>query len=513
MRWFQSLRIEVKFLTAFVVVSAIAAIVGLVGIKNMAVIDERANLMYERELLGLSHAKEANINLLYIARAERNLLLASSEEERQKLNERLGKYESMYRENMSKAEQLFVSRKGKELLEGVNRAWDEYRSSHKQVIGLAMKEGFQEKRASVELAMGPARQKMQVLDDALTALTTHKEENAKRISRETTSIYDSSRNWMILFIAGGVGLGICFGVLLTFGITRPVKRIIEGLSESSEQVAAASTQVSSASQQLAEGTSEQAAALEQTSSSIEEMASMTKQSSGNAIHANQLMLESRTIVEHANQSMESLRATMNEISRASEETQKIVKTIDGIAFQTNLLALNAAVEAARAGEAGASFAVVADEVRNLAVRAAEASKNTAALIEGTVETIREGSFLVEKTHGEFIAVTSIVAKSGELIGEISAATQEQAQGIVQINKAVADMDRVTQQNAANSEESAAASEEMNAQAEQMKEFVDDLVSLLAGTANRRARSGKSTLPVRTASSESVSIRKAVIIES
>ncbi len=152
--------------------------------------------------------------------------------------------------------------------------------------------------------------------------------------------------------------------------------------------------------------------------------------------------------------MDKLTVSMEEITKASEETSKIIKTIDEIAFQTNLLALNAAVEAARAGEAGAGFAVVADEVRNLAMRAADAAKNTAALIDGTVKKVTNGSTLVEQTNGAFTEVASSVVKGGELIGQIAAASSEQAQGIEQITVAVSEMDRVTQQNAAGAEEMA-----------------------------------------------------------
>ncbi len=192
------------------------------------------------------------------------------------------------------------------------------------------------------------------------------------------------------------------------------------------------------------------------------------------------MGDTSKVVSSASESMNHLISSMTEISKASEETSKIIKTIDEIAFQTNLLALNAAVEAARAGEAGAGFAVVADEVRNLALRAAEAAKNTANLIEGTVKKIKGGSDIVEKTHGEFTKVAASASKIGELIGEVTAASNEQSQGVEQINKAVAEMDKVVQTNASNAEESAAASEEMNAQAEQIKVYVGELAAILDG---------------------------------
>jgi methyl-accepting chemotaxis protein len=203
---------------------------------------------------------------------------------------------------------------------------------------------------------------------------------------------------------------------------------------------------------LAEASSEQAASGEETSSSLEEMSSMTKQNADNANTANNLMKEANQVIASANTSMGHLTTSMGEISKASEETQKIVKTIDEIAFQTNLLALHAAVEAARAGEAGAGFAVVADEVRNLAMRAADAAKNTASLIEGTVKKIKEGVNLVQTTNDGFSKVAESSNKVGDLLGEIAAASKEQAQGIEQINIAVSEMDKVTQQNAAGSEE-------------------------------------------------------------
>ena len=282
---------------------------------------------------------------------------------------------------------------------------------------------------------------------------------------------------VVTLIAAG---SLSFAFFMARSISLPINRTVEGLSGGVEQVASASSQVSSASQSLAEGASEQAAGIEETSSSIEEMASMTRQNADNANQANALMAETSRVVDEANRSMTELTGSMKEISTASEETAKIIKTIDEIAFQTNLLALNAAVEAARAGEAGAGFAVVADEVRNLAMRAADAAKNTANLIEGTVKKVKNGSDTVSKTNEAFAKVSAGAKKVGELVGEISAASSEQAQGIEQINKAVAEMDKVVQKNAASAEESASASEEMNAQAAQMKGFVDELAALVYG---------------------------------
>jgi methyl-accepting chemotaxis protein len=350
------------------------------------------------------------------------------------------------------------------------------------------------KREELNKLRGRAAEK--VLESAQTTSTAGIEQTLGIATLANDSLNQAS-TVMIVGLVIALIVGSLLAFTITRGITRAITRVVEGLSEGAEQVASASSQVSSASQSLAEGSSEQAASVEETSSSLEEMSSMTRQNADNANQADTLMKEANQVVTTANQSMGDLIHSMEEISKASEETSKIIKTIDEIAFQTNLLALNAAVEAARAGEAGAGFAVVADEVRNLAMRAADAAKNTANLIEGTVKQVKDGGELVSRTNDNFGEVARSSAKVGELVAEIAAASSEQAQGIGQVNAAVNEVDKVTQQNAANAEESASAAEEMNAQAEQMKQFVAELVALVGTSKNEKADYGSTSGKMKT----------------
>lgn len=288
----------------------------------------------------------------------------------------------------------------------------------------------------------------------------------------------------LITIGGSVLITIVLMILglslIVRTITKPLNRVIKGLSDNSDQVANSAGQVNAISHEQAEGASVQAAAIEETSSSLEQLSSMTRMNSENANETNRLVIQTSNIVDEVNTSVLDLTESMQKISQSSRQTQKIIKTIDEIAFQTNLLALNAAVEAARAGEAGAGFAVVADEVRNLAMRAAEAAKNTAALIEESVKQIADGSRFAAKTNENFKQVAHSSKQVAELMGEIATASTEQSHGIEELNKAVAEMDKVVQKNASNAQDSAMASEDMTNQAEEMRSYVRELLTLVGG---------------------------------
>jgi methyl-accepting chemotaxis protein len=310
-------------------------------------------------------------------------------------------------------------------------------------------------------------------------------------------------------------------------INTVVQSLDEALSQVSEavgQVSSASSQISGGAQSLAEGASTQASSLEEVSASLEEMSSMTKQNADNSNHAKILATEAKAAANEGDVSMKKMADAIREIKTSSDNTAKIIKTIDDIAFQTNLLALNAAVEAARAGEAGKGFAVVAEEVRNLAMRSAEAAKNTANMIEESVKNADGGVKITEevaKSLGQIVDRTQTV---GDLIAEIAAASNEQALGIEQVNTAVASMNQVTQQNAANSEESASASEELSSQAAELANMVNEFklsVGNSGGMGARRSlppprpqqRPAVAALPNKSATATAIASKSAKAVKS
>ena len=283
---------------------------------------------------------------------------------------------------------------------------------------------------------------------------------------------------------------VVFGALAAFvmhgQLIVPLMRALDKLTAVFSQVRATSNQLSANSQTLAEGASEQAASIEETSASLEELASMTRRNAENVQKTNDLAKQARSAADQGAGDMRAMSSAMEAIKASSDDIAKIIKTIDEIAFQTNILALNAAVEAARAGEAGMGFAVVADEVRNLAQRSAQAAKETAGKIEGAISKTTQGVAITQKVGA---ALNEIVAKArqvDELATEVAGASREQTQGITQINAAVSQMDKVTQNNAANAEESAAAAAELNAHAETMKESVAELFQLVGGSGEAAA---------------------------
>ena len=475
----KNMKLSVKLIGGFILVSVIGAIIGCVGYWAL----HTAKSAFE----GVSRD---NVPTIYSLETMHKAQVAIESAERVLVYEKnpdIMKRQYAYLEAAWKHadegrkiyERLSHTEKETSDWNTFTQDWNAWKKSHEEVIALVRKG---DSEAARTLSFGQSRENFQKCAPPLDKLIEHEMNIIRNDDQATEEHLSGIEAVFMILIALGFVISILLGGYLSISINRPLRNIIDGLSDAADQVFSAAGQVSESSQSLAEGASEQAASVEETSSSLEEMASMTKQNATNVGQASSLGKDTHQAIKKANTSMTQLTTSMSEISKASEETSKIIKTIDEIAFQTNLLALNAAVEAARAGEAGAGFAVVADEVRNLAMRAADAAKTTAALIEGTVKKIGDGAALVQSTSEVFGEVIVRSRKVGDLLNEIAAASNEQAQGIDQINIAVTEMDKVTQQNAATAEESASASEELSAQSEEMKAFVSRLASLVDGGA-------------------------------
>lgn len=323
-----------------------------------------------------------------------------------------------------------------------------------------------------------ADQKVKGQDRAPTDLIDQVVDVLSRMTRQKAAAERDALNterWITLAM-----LAISFAVTGSIAVVsvRKIDRVfqvtVHELLQGTSQIAAAAGQVASASQTLAQGSSEQAASIEETSASSHEMSAITEQNAESARASADLMANVEASVSEANVSLRDMETSMREIDGSSQKIRGIIKAIEEIAFQTNLLALNAAVEAARAGEAGMGFAVVAEEVRNLAARSAGAAKDTAGLIEESIQCAGEGSKKLGRLITAVHSITESAARVQSLVQQISASCAEQVNGVQQVSAALAQMTQVTQQTAASSEESAAAAQELSAQAEAMRHSVSRL---------------------------------------
>ena len=374
---------------------------------------------------------------------------------------------------------LIADDEDRRLFQEVQRAKEIMTASRTRAIELAREGKAEESRQLQQEAVIPDYEKY------LKAIDLTVDYKAK-LGQSTADAGKASALFSVRLIGAALVLALLLTIVLAWQVIRSTNRALNditvNLDRGALQTASAARQVSMASQTLASGASEQAASVEETSTSLEQMSSMIRATAENAEKAKELAAEARSVAATGSMTMAEMTHAMAAIDSSSAEVAKIVKNIDEIAFQTNILALNAAVEAARAGEAGAGFAVVADEVRSLAQRSAAAAKETADKIEAAIANSRKGSQCTAKVEESLTQIADKVNSTDSLVSEIATAAREQAQGIEQINVAIAQMDKVSQSNSASAEESASAAEELDAQAETLKDLVAKLRLLVDGKA-------------------------------
>ena len=410
-------------------------------------------------------------------------------------------------EKQKKLETLIDSDKGKELLAKVATARKTYVDARAKL--LERKKAGEDVFALVDSDLRPMAQNY---IQSLENVTKYTYDELAAIEKSVLSSAETSQ-WVLAIGAGAsLVLGLLFAVWATRSITTPVQRAVEAaeeiskgnlalrieaqgkdeaarllralsemqeslsrivghVREGSQSVAVASSEIASGNNDLSARTEQQASALQQTAASMEQLNSTVRQNADNARQANQLAMSASTVAVQGGEVVGQVVETMKGINDSSRKISDIIGVIDGIAFQTNILALNAAVEAARAGEQGRGFAVVASEVRSLAGRSAEAAKQIKTLINDSVERVEHGTSLVDQAGITMTEVVGAIKRVTDLVGEISAASNEQSQGVSQVSEAVTQMDQVTQQNAALVEEMAAAASSLNNQAQDLVDTV------------------------------------------
>ena len=506
MSFLDNIKMGPKLIGSYLILAALAAVVGTVGIKQIRVIDEADAKLYSKMTVPLGEIGESR-QLFQRQRINvRDAIMTGNAEKYgatiKDLNKEMDKIEESFQKTI-------LTDKGREDFKKYKDAAAVYDKDVEKILSLV--EAGRPKEAEA-LMRGEAFKTNQEVQTALDGLQSSKLSLAKTTSEENAAIAGSAVNLMLVIIGVSIALGVFTGVVMTRGITRPLNKFGEVLGavadgdlsihsdiqtkdelgamslqlnttitqlreamlqvqESALAISTASGEISMGNTDLSRRTEEQAASLEETASSLEQITSNVNQTADNSKSANSESTKARQVAQDGGTAVTQVISAMEAINQSSAKINEIIGVVDEIAFQTNLLALNAAVEAARAGEQGRGFAVVAAEVRNLAKRSADAAKEIKGLIRESVAKSTEGN-KVAAHAGETIAeVVANVQRVTALVSDIANATQEQSTGLNEINKAVVSMDEVTQQNAALVEEAAAAAESLDAQAHALTEIV------------------------------------------
>jgi methyl-accepting chemotaxis protein len=474
----------------------------------MNTINNILNTLYQRDMLGVMAIQDVQTAIAKTGREVRQTVIDTEPDALRVDSQRVDAALAEVDEALGRAEKTFLTDEGRAALAKVKPAVAEYRAIAKEVAQY----GLANQNQPAAQALVRARAIADKVAEAVAEAVALKKNFGKKAYDESDVIYARQRTGLLAIMFGSLVLAVGSGYFLANLISKPLQQTVDvlqgvaagdltrslevttkeevgqmaaalnsavggirdALSEvrsAADNLATASQQLASGSEELSSGAQEQASSLEETSASLEEITGSVKQNADSARQANQLAAAARDTAEKGGQVVSSAVAAMGEINTASKKIADIITAIDEIAFQTNLLALNAAVEAARAGEQGRGFAVVAAEVRTLAQRSATAAKEIKALIQDSVRKVEAGSQMVNESGDVLLEIVSSVKRVTDIVGEIAAASREQASGVDQVGKAMAQVDTVTQQTAGQTEELSSTAQNLSASAEQLQGLV------------------------------------------
>ena len=517
MGWIKRLPVSTVLTGGFLIVAAMGAAIGGLGIYTITQLTRASEELAQKQMRAITQMGSAANSLAHATRAQIGLLSAVAVADRKTLSTEIKANVQRLKENVENVRPLFASDEGKKMIREVDAIYPVWSKRMSDFLTLMEAQGLDPTQfdSRVDAENFGLQDDTAAFEKTLDKMVKRVEEVAAASTVRARQDAERSRQLMIVMAAVGAVLGIVLGIVIARRLSRQLggepsyaadvaRRIaggdlavqvqtrpgdrssmlfamsqmqqqltgtISNIKSSADSIASATKQIAAGNADLSQRTEEQASSLEETASSMEELTSIVKQNADNARQASALAGSASDIAVKGGEVVGRVIETMSGINASSKKIADIIGVIEGIAFQTNILALNAAVEAARAGEQGRGFAVVAGEVRSLAQRSATAAKEIKELIGDSVGRVRNGSALVTEAGGVIEEVVVAVKRVTDIMGEISAASDEQSSGIEQVNQAVNQMDEVTQQNAALVEQAAAAALSLEEQAHLLRNAV------------------------------------------
>jgi methyl-accepting chemotaxis protein len=509
MRWFYDLKIATKLLISFVAVLLLTAFLSIFSMRELAKVNQNSVDMRTNLVPGMRAVLGMKNDLALFRSQGYQHMMSTTDADWTSYETKMAAALASFRKNSAIYQKLIDSNEEKEVYADLGKTFDLFLAEQKKIFALSRANKFEEAK---ELTRGRSQELNGTVRTLIEKLITINLDQSTRRNNAADEIYATARGWISGLLIAAIILGLILAVWIARTISRPLNdavkiaqavaagdltssievksidetgklllalkemndgliRIVGQVRNGTDTIATASSQIAAGNMDLSSRTEEQASSLEETAASMEELTGTVKQNADNARQANQLAESASEVAIKGGTVVSQVVDTMASINDSSKKIVDIISVIDGIAFQTNILALNAEVEAARAGEQGRGFAVVAAEVRSLAQRSAAAAKEIKTLIGDSVDKVTVGSKLVSEAGSTMDEVVASVRRVTDIMGEITAASQQQSTGIEQVNQAIAQMDQVTQQNAALVEQAAAAAESLQDQASNLSQVV------------------------------------------